>query len=75
VTEPIIESKSNVFADLGFDSGEAAIDFAAENFGPLMMLRGMLEGQGTWTDVREELARIYDRRQPGEYLVVVGRKL
>ena len=58
-----------------FDSGEAAIDFAAENFGPLMMLRGMLEGQGTWTDVREELARIYDRRQPGEYLVVVGRKL
>jgi len=40
-----------------------------------MMLRGMLEGQGTWTDVREELARIYDRRQPGEYLVVVGRKL
>jgi len=27
------------------------------------------------TNLREELARIYDRRQPGEYLVVVGRKL
>jgi hypothetical protein len=27
------------------------------------------------TKLREELARIYDRRQPGEYLVVVGRKL
>jgi predicted XRE-type DNA-binding protein len=25
VTEPIIESTGNVFADLGFDSGEAAI--------------------------------------------------
>jgi len=25
VTEPIVESTGNVFADLGFDSGEAAI--------------------------------------------------
>jgi hypothetical protein len=58
-----------------FDSGEDAIDFAAENFGPLMMLQAMLEAQGTWTDVREQLAAIYDRRQPGEYLVVLGRKL
>jgi SAM-dependent methyltransferase len=58
-----------------FDSGDDAIDFAAENFGPLMMLRGMLERQGTWTDVREQLVTIYDRQQPGEYLVVLGRKL
>jgi SAM-dependent methyltransferase len=58
-----------------FDSGEDAIDFAAENFGPLLMLRGMLESQGTWTDVRNQLVKIYDRQQPAEYLVVLGRKL
>jgi hypothetical protein len=38
-----------------------------------MMLRGMLEGQGTWTDLREELA--LRPAKPGEYLGVVGRKI
>jgi SAM-dependent methyltransferase len=58
-----------------FDSGYDAVDFAAENFGPLLMLRGMLEPQGAWDDVRDQLAELYDRREPGEYLVVLGRKL
>jgi SAM-dependent methyltransferase len=58
-----------------FDSGYDAADFAAENFGPLMMLRSMLEPKGTWGDVRDQLAELYDRREPGEYLVVLGRKL
>jgi SAM-dependent methyltransferase len=58
-----------------YDSGDEAIDFAADNFGPLMMLRGMLEPHGRWADVRDQLASIYDSHKPGEYLVVLGRKL
>jgi hypothetical protein len=57
-----------------FDTGSDAVDFLASSFGPLMMLRGMLESKGAWADVREQLAKIYDRREPAEYLVVLGRK-
>ena len=58
-----------------FPSGRAAVEFASTTFGPLLMLRGRLEAQGTWDGVRDELAAIHDRRgQAGEYLVTVGRK-
>ena len=57
-----------------FVNGTEAVDFMAQNFGPMMMLRGPLEAAGTWTDFRHELADVYDRREPGEYLMVLGRK-
>jgi hypothetical protein len=58
-----------------FEPGREAIEFTTANFGPLIMLRGRLEGQGVWTDVRQTLESLYDRRAPGEYLVVLGRKV
>lgn len=58
-----------------YDSGDDALEFFSTKFGPLMMVRGLLESQGTWAGVREELAQIYDRHEPAEYLVVLGRKL
>jgi SAM-dependent methyltransferase len=57
-----------------FDTGSDAVDFLATSFGPLMMLRGMLEAEGAWPDLRAQLAKIYERRDPAEYLVVLGRK-
>jgi SAM-dependent methyltransferase len=57
-----------------FATGREAIDFSASNFGPLMMLRGRLEAQGIWGEVREKLEALYDRHEPGEYLIVLGRK-
>jgi SAM-dependent methyltransferase len=57
-----------------YDSGGDALDFFSTKFGPLMMVRGLLEALGTWADVRDELAKIYDRHEPAEYLVVLGRK-
>jgi hypothetical protein len=57
-----------------FETGREAIDFVAGKFGPLMMLRGRLEAQGTWGEVREKLEALYDRYEPAEYLVVLGRK-
>ncbi len=57
-----------------FETGYEAFDFAAENFGPLMMLRGRLESSGAWAGIREKLAQIYDRREPAEYLIALGHK-
>jgi 2-polyprenyl-3-methyl-5-hydroxy-6-metoxy-1,4-benzoquinol methylase len=34
----------------------------------------VLEASGRWADLRQELADVYDRREPGEYLIVLGRK-
>lgn len=57
-----------------FETGRDAVDFLASNFGPLMMLRGRLEAQGVWGAVREKLEALYNGHEPGEYLVVLGRK-
>jgi SAM-dependent methyltransferase len=56
-----------------FETGYDAVDILAANFGPLMMLRGLLESKGGWADLREQLATIYGRHEPGEYPVVLGR--
>jgi SAM-dependent methyltransferase len=57
-----------------FESGAQAVDFMVANFGPLIMLRGMLESSGAWPGLREKLEQQYDRHEPGEFLVVQGRK-
>ncbi|MCA1645703.1 MAG: class I SAM-dependent methyltransferase, partial [Chloroflexi bacterium] len=66
--------RDTVVEDEPFDSGHDAIEFTASNFGPLIMLGGRLEAQRVWGDVRQKLENLYDRRTPGEYLVVLGRK-
>ena len=58
-----------------FPDGYSAIDYLAGNFGPLMRLQPLLDAQGRWADLRETLAGLYDRHEPGEYLVVLGRKV
>ncbi|WP_427894522.1 class I SAM-dependent methyltransferase [Kribbella sp. GL6] len=57
-----------------FDSPDEAVDWIATRFGPLMMLRGMLEQRGEWDALRSKLASIYVSGAPAEYLVVQGRK-
>jgi SAM-dependent methyltransferase len=54
--------------------GNAAVDFLVANFGPLMKLHGMLAAQGRWEQAREQLVGLYEQHEPGEYLVVLGRK-
>ena len=70
-----LEFDRAVVEDDEFDSGADALDFAAANFGPLIKLRGMLEANGQWETARATLTEIYDRREPGEYLIVLGRKV
>ncbi|MFF0271055.1 class I SAM-dependent methyltransferase [Kribbella sp. NPDC004536] len=57
-----------------FDSPEEAVDWTATYFGPLMMLRGMLEQRGEWDALRSKLVSIYVSGAPAEYLVVQGTR-
>jgi SAM-dependent methyltransferase len=57
-----------------FDTPDEAVDWSAEKFGPLMMLRGLLEQQGRWEEARARMVALYDSGAPSEYLVVQGRK-
>ena len=69
-----LEFERDTVTDEPFANGAEAVEFMAQNFGPMIMLRRPLEATGRWADLRQELADLYDRREPGEYLIVLGRK-
>ena len=69
-----LEFDRDTVAGEPFANGAEAVDFMEQNFGPMIMLRRPLEAAGRWADLRQELADVYDRREPGEYLIVLGRK-
>jgi hypothetical protein len=57
-----------------FASAEDGVDFLAQNFGPLIMLRGYLEQHGAWQAARERMLRLFDPDEPSHYLIVVTRR-
>jgi SAM-dependent methyltransferase len=58
-----------------FGSPDEEIEFTATKFGPMIMARRMLEPQGRWQALLDDLRRVLEARGPdGEYLVTVGRK-
>ncbi|HXY81790.1 MAG TPA: class I SAM-dependent methyltransferase [Gaiellaceae bacterium] len=57
-----------------FESSDAAIEFLATKFGPMVMARQVAEASGRWRELRAELEALYERDEPQEYLVTVGRK-
>jgi ubiquinone/menaquinone biosynthesis C-methylase UbiE len=57
-----------------FDSTDEAIEYMASRFGPMIMAREMLMAAGRWDDLRAELTTLYERDEPLEYLVTLGRK-
>jgi SAM-dependent methyltransferase len=59
----------------GADDPDAEIEWASRNFGPLMMLRGMLEHQDRWDEARDRMKSLYAPAAACEYLVVTGRKV
>lgn len=58
-----------------FDSTDAAIEYMATHFGPMIMAREMLTSAGRWDDLRAELITLYEQDEPLEYLVTLGRKV
>ena len=69
-----LEFDRDTVTDEPFANGAEAVEFMEQNFGPMIMLRRPLEATGRWADLRQELADLYDRREPAEYLIVLGRK-
>ena len=69
-----LEFDRAVVEDGEFESGVDAVEFLTANFGPLIRLRSMLTATGQWETARAKLTAIYDRHEPSEYLIVLGRK-
>ena len=58
-----------------FDSIEEELEFATTKFGPMLMARRMLEPQGRWQALLDDMRGLLeDKSKPAEYLVTVGRK-
>jgi SAM-dependent methyltransferase len=69
-----LEFERDIVQPVPFDSTDEAIEFMSTKFGPMMMARQLTEASGCWHDLRSELAELYERNDPLEYLVVVGLK-
>jgi SAM-dependent methyltransferase len=69
-----LEFERDVVQPVPFDSTDEAVEFISTKFGPMIMARQLTEASGRWQDLRSELAKLYERDDPLEYLVVVGRK-
>jgi len=66
-----------------FESAEAAAEEYSEKFGPIVMLRNMLEPEGKWEEARAALVDYYREGEvtpggrvqtTGEYLITLGTK-
>jgi SAM-dependent methyltransferase len=57
-----------------FATAEEAVSWSEQTFGPVIMLKAMLEGRGEWEACRQTLLGLFDPTAQAEYLVVTGRK-
>jgi len=57
-----------------FESTDEAIEYLTTRFGPMIMAHEMLTAAGRWDDLRADLAELYERDEPMEYLVITGTK-
>jgi ubiquinone/menaquinone biosynthesis C-methylase UbiE len=69
-----LEFRRETVEQAHFDSTDEAIEYLATRFGPMIMAREMLTAVGRWDDLRAELITLYERDEPLEYLVTLGRK-
>jgi SAM-dependent methyltransferase len=70
-------------ADIHHDSVAAAVDCYATKFGPVVTARELLDADGRWPALRDDMTRLFERHNasggtrvvfPAQYLVVLGRK-
>ena len=69
-----LEFRRDVVAFEPFETSEDAVEFITTKFGPMIMARELAETAGRWPALHDELAALYDREEPLEYLVTLGRK-
>src|SRR5262249_39985956 len=70
-------------ADSRPDSVAAAVDCYATKFGPVVTARELLDVDGRWTALRDDMIKLFERHNtsggthvvlPAQYLVAAGRK-
>ena len=69
-----LEFSHEVVAPAPFESTDEAIDVLTTKFGPMIMVNQLAEASGRWPELRAELDALYEREEPLEYLVTLGRK-
>ena len=70
-----LEFERETIAFPPFASVDEEIEWGLAKFGPLIMARRLLEPEGRWQALIDDLRRLLERGQPpAEYLVTVGRK-
>jgi SAM-dependent methyltransferase len=69
-----LEFTRDFAASAEFESTEAALEFTTTKFGPLIMARQFTESTGRWPELRAALVTMFERNDPQEYLVTLGRK-
>jgi len=70
-------------SDIRHDSVADAVDCYATKFGPVVQARTLLEADGRWPALRDDMIKLFERHNtsggarvvfPAQYLVVLGRK-
>lgn len=69
-----LEFERDVLAQVPFDTADEAVEFVSTKFGPMIMARQLAEVSGRWSELRTELLGLFEREEPLEYLVTLGRK-
>jgi len=69
-----LEFERDAVTPAQFESTDAALEFLSTSFGPMMMARELAEASDRWPELRADLVDLYERDEPLEYLVTVGRK-
>lgn len=70
-------------SEIRHDSVTDAVDCYATKFGPVVQARALLDADGRWPDLRNDMIKLFERHNtssgtqvvfPAQYLVVLGRK-
>ena len=69
-----LEFERDVATSPPFATTDDAVEFITSKFGPMIMVKQMTEASGRWGELRNELAALYERDLPAEYLLTVGHK-
>ena len=67
-----LEFERDVASAPPFESSDDAVEFITSKFGPMIMVKQMTEASGRWAELRTELAALYERDLPAEYLLTLG---
>jgi SAM-dependent methyltransferase len=73
-TDVLLEFERETVDFPRFDSIDDELEFATTKFGPMLMARRLLEPEGRWEALLQDMRGLLEHARPAEYLVTLGRK-